>query len=637
MKKTFLFLIMAAGVLSCAKEMTPAPEQAPAGVPMSFNITVTGTKAAKTEWANGDVVYVFFKGLEEKYLSLSYDGSKWTTASGGDTLTDTDFNGLTTKTLTAVHLPVEADVAFVDGAFVFTKGGNPVYNYYLYQTGKEYTVDGTTVTASLEMGKPAGIAQFHVAGITDYAELYCFSSSEIRPVACSGVTVDGSVVEKVKPAGDQLWGVDDADGLVFGGRLENPGAAAEYKFILTGPDKIYKLERSKKTLSAGARYNFPAPGEEGWEVAVDLGGKSYDFLHLAYYTFNTIEESRIYVDDEGKEWAFLQKLTRAGLDESVVWWTQTNPSYFIDANPGADQSGRVSNRYACADYDVAYFPLAELAFNVVDGDDNILTDAQIEAAGLTVKFTYADPELGAADLPEASQTGSFQTYDDLWINKTTFYYRTNEKPFIPMVGKLFITVDGEKYELPTRFSRPKASVKHPDVVLDYSQYAVVRWTPFTQPEADDFGIVLDENKIYREPLFSGLNLEDNRPNGVSFSVIENGNWVIGNAATTATASSGSDGYVSGISSKDAYQITLSYEISIPNELKRLLSVKYSADGENFESEQNEAGTLTPYIVFDYTSEVQFSGEIDIPVTATIESPWQEPLNVEYCFIVQGIS
>ncbi len=235
MKKTILFLIMAAGLLSCAKEMTPAPEKAPAGVPMSFNITVTGTKAEKTNWANGDVVYVFFKGLEEKYLTLTYDGSGWTDASGGGTLTDTDFSTLTTQTLTAVHLPVEADVAFVDGAFVFTKGGNPVYNYYLYQTGKEYTVDGTTVTASLEMGKPAGIAQFHVAGITDYAELYCFSSSEIRPVACSGVTVDGSVVEKVKPAGDQLWGVDDADGLVFGGRLENPGAAAEYKFILTGP------------------------------------------------------------------------------------------------------------------------------------------------------------------------------------------------------------------------------------------------------------------------------------------------------------------------------------------------------------------------------------------------------------------
>ena len=637
MKKTVMLLIMAAGLLSCAKEMTPAPEKAPAGVPMSFNITVTGTKAEKTNWANGDVVYVFFKGLEEKYLTLTYDGSGWTDASGGGTLTDTDFNGLTTQTLTAVHLPVEADVAFVDGAFVLTKGGNPVYNYYLYQTGKEYTVDGTTVTASLEMGKPAGIAQFHVAGITDYAELYSFSSSEIRPVACSGVTVDGSVVEKVKPAGDQLWGVDDANGLVFGGRLVNPGTPAEYQFLLTGPDKIYKLERSKKTLSAGARYNFPAPGEEGWEVAVDLGGKSYDFLHLAYYTFNTIEESRTYVDDEGKEWVFLQKLTRAGLDESVVWWTQTNPSYFIDANPGADQSGRVSNRYACADYDVAYFPLAELAFNVVDGDDNILTDDQIEAAGLTVEFTYADPELGSADLPEASQTGSFQTYDDLWINKTKFYYRTNEKPFIPMVGKLFITVDGEKYELPTRFSRPKASVKHPDVVLDYSQYAVVRWTPFKKPSADGITIVLDEHKIYTEPLLKGLNLKDNRPNNDSFSVIENGNWVIGNAATNATASSGSDGYVSGISSKDAYQITLSYEISIPNELKRLLSVKYSADGETFVSEQNEAGTLTPYIVFDYSSEVQFSGEIDIPVTATIESPWQEPLNVEYCFIVQGIS
>ncbi len=371
------------------------------------------------------------------------------------------------------------------------------------------------------------------------------------------------------------------------------------------------------------RYNFPVPAE--WTVVADNPG--YDFLHLTNYTFNVQEEV------EG----FVNRLGLDGNDGSVLWWTKVSPSYYIDQDTGADPSSRISNRYACADYDVSYIKLAELAFNVVDADDEFMDDEAIENANLSVEFTYADPEQGSELLPEKSRTDSFQDYDDLWINKTTFYYRTNEKPFIPMVGKLFITVDGEKYELPTRFSRPKASVKHPGVVLDYSQFAVVRWTPFTQPEAGDFGIVLDENKIYREPLFTGLNLEDNRPNGVSFSVIENGNWVIGNAATNATASSGSDGYVSGISSKDAYQITLSYEISIPNDLKRLLSVKYSEDGENFESEQNEAGTLTPYIVFDYSSEIQFYGEIDIPVTATIESPWQEPLNVEYCFIVQGIS
>ncbi len=619
MKKTFLFLIMAAGLLSCAKEMTPAPEQAPAGVPMSFNITVTGTKAAKTEWANGDVVYVFFKGLKEKYLSLSYDGSKWTTASGGGTLTDTDFNGLTTKTLTAVHLPVAVDVAFADGAFTLTQDGKPVYNYYLWQKGA-YEVDGTTVTATLEMRKPEGFAQFHVLGIPDGAEDYTLSCSEVQPIACFGVSTDGSFLTKSLEPGDPMRGVDDADGLVFGGRLQEPGVIKDYKFILTGLGKIYKLER-EKALTSEVRYNFPAPAD--WTVVTNFPG--YDFMHLLFYTFNVEKE----ITD------FIQKRTLEENDGTIEWWAGVNPSYYIDPDLYTDPDDRVSNRYALADYDVAYFPLAELAFAVVDGDDNILTDAQMEAAGLTVKFTYADPDLGSQSLPKESILSPYSSYDDLWVDNTVFYYRTNEKKFIPVVGKLFLTVDGEEYELPTRFSRPKNSVKYPEVELDYSHFALVRWTPFEKPSADGITIKLDEHTFYRKPLFKGLNLKDNRPNALSFSVIENGNWVMGDAATNATASSGSNGYVSGISSQDAYQLTLSYEVGIPDNLKRLLTVEYSADGVNFENAQNEAGTLTPYIVYDYTSEVQFNGTISIPVTVSLSSPWQETMTVEYTVTVKG--
>jgi len=640
MKKTFLFLIMAAGLLSCAKEMTPAPEKAPSGVPMSFNITVTGTKAEKTNWANGDVVYVFFKGLEEKYLNLTYDGSGWTDASGGGTLTDTDFSALDSKTLTAVHFPVAVDVSFAGSRFSFTKDGDPVYNYYLVQTGKEYEVDGTTVNATLEMAKPDGVAQFHVAGIQDDAADYFFSGSEIVPVTCAAVEIGGVIIEGTQNAGGYLRGVADADGVVFGGRLAHPGRAAEYQFLLTGPDKIYKLERSKKTLSAGARYNFPAPGEEGWEVAVDLGGKSYDFLHLAYYTFNTIEESRTYVDDEGKEWAFLQKLTRAGFDESVVWWTQANPSYFTDAS---DDFGRISFRHALAEYEMHPINLAELAFNVVDEEDKILTDAQIEAAGLTVKFDYADPNLAEMDLPEQSQGDDYYRYGDLWLENSVFYIRTNEKKFIPMVGKLFVSDDeGNQYELPTRFSRPKASVKCPDLVLDYSSYVVANWTPFKEPVATDFLIRLDEHKIYREPLFQGLELKDNRPNGVSYYVIKDGKWIEGNVdefdALAGTYTTGGNGYIKGILSRDAYSLSLNYGYDyagVPTDLRRLLSVQYSDDGVTFVDEQNAYGTLTPYIVFDYNSEIEFHGQISIPVTVTLSSPWQETMTVEYTVTVKG--
>ena len=58
MKKTIVLLCMAAGLLSCAKEIAPQEEPA-AGVPMKFEISVAETKATnifKTGETNGHYV-----------------------------------------------------------------------------------------------------------------------------------------------------------------------------------------------------------------------------------------------------------------------------------------------------------------------------------------------------------------------------------------------------------------------------------------------------------------------------------------------------------------------------------------------------------------------------------------------------
>ena len=111
MKKAILVLCMAAGLVSCAKEIpdTGKENTQKEGVPMTFDVTVLETKAAKTAWADGDKIYVFFNGLETKYLVLEYDGSSWANDAG--TLVYTDFEGLGTRTLTAVHFPVAVDVS----------------------------------------------------------------------------------------------------------------------------------------------------------------------------------------------------------------------------------------------------------------------------------------------------------------------------------------------------------------------------------------------------------------------------------------------------------------------------------------------------------------------------------------------
>ena len=278
MRKLMLFVFLTAGIISCSKEIIETVEDTPTAVPMSFNITVVekpDTRAAKTGWADGDVIYVFFKGLESKYLTLSYNGGSWSNTSTGGVLTNEDFSGLSTHTLTAVHFPVAVDVAYDNGAFSFTKDGQPVYNYYLFDSDKAYEVQGSTVKASLNMSKPENFIQIHIADIQSNVDDYSFGCSLIKPVACASVGTDGKITETTLSNGGRLKGVADSDGAIFGGRLATT-SAADYTFTLFDDDSIYILKRLNKQLTPGKMYNFPAitvTGGNNWITGlwVDLG------------------------------------------------------------------------------------------------------------------------------------------------------------------------------------------------------------------------------------------------------------------------------------------------------------------------------------------------------------------------------
>ena len=350
-------------------------------------------------------------------------------------------------------------------------------------------------------------------------------------------------------------------------------------------------------------------------LPVSVSDPGYDFLHLCYYTFNT---------KFGKD-GFVTDMKFDGNDGSVEWWTSVYPSYFITLEGGME---RISNRYAMAQYDVSRLNLAELAFNVVDGQDNILGDLDIEAANLSVRFDYADPEQGSKSLPEIDVTSKYKTYKDLWVNPTVFYYRTCEKEFIPVRGIISVRSGDADFELPTRFDRPKASVKHPDVMLDYSSFAVVGWQPFKVPAHPDFEIALSNHITYRTPMLKEL--KDNRPNGVSFYVVNNGAWEVGNVQPADAENGrpeGGNGYIKGIAAYDAYGLdsstALQFEWSgenLPAELKDKVSVQFY---KSF-----------PHIIIDYKGDYTLKGNVDIPVTCTLRSPWDE-IRFTYTITIKG--
>jgi enterochelin esterase-like enzyme len=273
MKKSlfFLYMMVAAGLLSCSKGTTPQEEEPATGVPMNFEISVDEVKASKSAWENNDVIYVFFKGLENKYLVVTRSNGSWTCTSGGSTLLDTDFSALVEKNLTAVHLPVAVDVNYAEGKFSFTKDGAPVYNYYLFQTNKAYTVNGKTVSAKLSMQKPADFVQLSLPiESVEQAAHFVLSCPQIKPVACQSVNTDGGVNEvNLEPgAGLNGFGYSSSSGVVdiFSGRLVDPSATS-YAFTLICDDgTVYSLTYNN-ALAAGNVCDFPALTDAQWDGA----------------------------------------------------------------------------------------------------------------------------------------------------------------------------------------------------------------------------------------------------------------------------------------------------------------------------------------------------------------------------------
>lgn len=270
-------MCFAAALVGCAKELNPTTVDNASGNPVKFEINVQETKAAKDTWENGDIIYVFFKGLEEKYLVLTYWDGSWDNDPGAGEFVESDFSSLDGEslTLTAVHFPDVVDVKFADGKFSFSQNGNPVYSYYLCQKDAEYTFKKATVSASLHMGKPANISLFRIAGISENVPDHTLACSLVQPLACTAVTVDGEITEELAQPGARVNGVKDNDGVIFSGHLTTT-ESANYTFVLANNDNIFTLSKERE-LAHVMRYNMPTPNSGEWSIQnvsdlyVDLG------------------------------------------------------------------------------------------------------------------------------------------------------------------------------------------------------------------------------------------------------------------------------------------------------------------------------------------------------------------------------
>ena len=328
MKKLIALLGAAVALFACAKMETEKQQEAPASTPVTFKVNVVDMDATKTDakaaWADGDVIYVTFKGIEAKYLTLTYNSGTSTWAISGDAFSKGDYEALCGDyKLSAVHFPVAVVPAWDGSVLNFTVASKPVYTYYLQQANADYTADlsgaDPIVNLTIRVQKAANYVQFFVPGITSSIENWAFAANDVIPAACGGIdTSTGEFADEItKNVGAQFGGFLYADGAVFSAKLTKSGMNQAYTFLLTSTENVYSFTKTR-SLSAGTFYKFKETSDELWTTKkgvesmpkVDLGlpsGLKWGRYHLGannetdpgtFYMWGEIEGDKLDGEDK---------------------------------------------------------------------------------------------------------------------------------------------------------------------------------------------------------------------------------------------------------------------------------------------------------------------------------------------------
>ena len=276
MRKTCFILFVLAltavsgWMVSCGKQSSGTEKS------MTFNIKVMGTKSENEAWSKGDKLLVFFDEVAGKYISLVFDGINDWTVTPSETFLESDFKAVGNKRLTAIYFPVAVDVSYADGKFSFSGAGEKMYSYYVYEKFM-YIVDGSTVVATLTMGKKlADFAVFHVAGLTSGLDRYTLGCPLVSPVACTGIGIDGTIMEDVRLPGARIAAVADGAFVILRdvniNGTKNEGQPEAWAGITPLGDAILLLEGTNTVQSFGGLH----PGifaAEGHTLTIRGDGK----------------------------------------------------------------------------------------------------------------------------------------------------------------------------------------------------------------------------------------------------------------------------------------------------------------------------------------------------------------------------
>ena len=299
MNKFFIIcsLLTVISLSSCSKNGNLSPEEERE---LTFDVKVVkasdlNTKMVKTDWENGDRIYVYFKKNNSSYLScnkyvtFTYSSStnSWVVSKDGcgSSLSSISTSQIgTSGTMYAVYFPFGNVTPLKDSRWnydtyrFFYMSGNtnpalnnyPPFSFYMLDTGSSYTVSGSTVTGTLTMVLPENFVYFYIDAVDgkyNQNEKYRLCVEGVKPATV--LKYDSGSFTKLELAeGLPMWGFKYGDGIAFAGIIDNSwSSAADHKFIFfsDGDPAITKTFHDI-SLNSHQSVKLKAPtASNGWE------------------------------------------------------------------------------------------------------------------------------------------------------------------------------------------------------------------------------------------------------------------------------------------------------------------------------------------------------------------------------------
>lgn len=355
MKKAFLMVCAAlVAFAACNKQAEEIPAEKNQVV---FHLDArhpedagAATKAVKTAWEAGDVIFVFIAGqTAPAYLELKYDGSSWiNTGKGLAPMSDG------TRAMRAVYLPYgsDAEVQAESGNYVFSK---TAFSYYL-SAYQEFTVADGVVTGTFDMQFADGFVQFYYEkeGVTPTEGGSTLSVSYVTPTALTGLASNLSLNTFCRPEGAAMPGQVFGDGYQYSGvvRADKRNVSETYTLKLAVGEDYRKADGNKKMCCTdeadpeypGRAYNLS--GVSSWTTdampaLVDMG-LSVKWMNMNfgataegeigdYYAWGELETYYV-VGSSPIQW-------KPGKDQAYTWYSYRWDGFPLEKYTGPTGDG----------------------------------------------------------------------------------------------------------------------------------------------------------------------------------------------------------------------------------------------------------------------------------------------------------